>query len=132
MAPIDDAPADDTSAGGLTAAEILAYLDSRSSRPRPADHLRAYREAAAVLASISDLAALRPAGTAPLGRAAELLLDQSVHSYLGRCLTFKRRACTNPSGWAVLKTLGSSGLRATHCTRAAWHAYSVHHPKHLT
>ena len=74
------ARSDGARADGLTAAQILAYLDSRPAPPRPPGHVRAYREAAAVLASVTDLDSLRPAGPAPAGKAAELLEPDLVRA----------------------------------------------------
>jgi len=58
---------------GLSAAEILAYLDSTTPPQRPAEQVRAYREAAAVLAAVRDPEHLRPVGAAPPGAATALL-----------------------------------------------------------
>lgn len=63
---------------GLTAADVLSYLDTRSAPTRHPDQVRAYREAAAVLESIADLDSLRPVGSAPPGRAGELLAPDLV------------------------------------------------------
>ena len=57
----------------LTVEEIRAYLDSQAPPERPLAHVRAYREAAAVLAAIREPGRLRPLGDAPTGRAGELL-----------------------------------------------------------
>jgi hypothetical protein len=57
----------------LSLDEIRAYLDSQPRTARPAPHVRAYREAAAVLAAIAQPRLLRPLGDAPAGAAAELL-----------------------------------------------------------
>jgi hypothetical protein len=63
---------------GMTAADVLSYLDTRTPPTLHPDHVRAYREAAAVLESIADLDRLRPVGAAPPGRAAELLAPDLV------------------------------------------------------
>ena len=58
----------------LTAEDIRAYLDRREpAEDRSSAHIRAYREAAAVLVAVKDVARLRPCGPAPAGAAAELL-----------------------------------------------------------
>jgi hypothetical protein len=57
----------------LTVEEIRAYLDTQAPPERPPAHVRAYREAAAVLAAIREPERLRPFGEAPAGKAAELL-----------------------------------------------------------
>lgn len=57
----------------LTVEEIHAYLDSQARAERPPAHVRAYREAAAVLAAIKEPERLQPLGEAPAGKAAELL-----------------------------------------------------------
>ena len=57
----------------LSLDEIRAYLGSQAPAVRPAPHVRAYREAAAVLAAIAQPDRLRPLGDAPAGAAAELL-----------------------------------------------------------
>ena len=59
--------------GKLSVEEIRAYLDSQARDERPSAHVRAYREAAAVLAAIKDLDRLSALGEAPAGKAAELL-----------------------------------------------------------
>ena len=58
---------------GLSAEDVLAYLDSKAPPPRPPRQVRAYREAAAVLVAVKDLEHLRPLGTGLVGNAAEVL-----------------------------------------------------------
>lgn len=58
---------------GLSAEDVLAYLDSKASPPRPPRQVRAYREAAAVLVAVKDLEHLRPLGAGFVGNAAEVL-----------------------------------------------------------
>jgi hypothetical protein len=74
------APSYGSQSGGLTAAGVLSYLDRRTPPARHTDHVRAYREAAAVLESIADLERLQPARPAPAGRAAELLAPDLVRT----------------------------------------------------
>ena len=57
----------------LTAAQVRAYLDRHAQPDSPADQVRAYREAAAVLAAIREIDLLRPLGEASAGAAAKLL-----------------------------------------------------------
>lgn len=58
---------------GLSVEEIRAYLDSKAPPALRPDHVRAYREAAAVLVAIRDPANLRPFGDAPAGVLTALL-----------------------------------------------------------
>jgi hypothetical protein len=57
----------------LTVEEIRSYLDSPAPTKWPPAQIRAYREAAAVLAAIREPERLRPLGEAPAGKAAEVL-----------------------------------------------------------